>query len=43
MPNYGLNYGEKYVIDTFDMLIGAVGGFYALVWAFFGFCMKDFE
>lgn len=25
------------------MLIGVVGGFYALLWALFGYCMTDYE
>lgn len=43
MPNYGLNYSEKYVLDTYDMLLGAVGGFYAILWALFGWGMADYE
>jgi hypothetical protein len=43
LSNYGLHYGEKYVLDTWDMLIGVVGGFYALIWALFGYCMSDYE
>jgi hypothetical protein len=43
LSNYGLHYGEKYVLDTYDMLIGVVGGLYALIWALFSYCISDFE
>lgn len=43
MPHYGVNYEEEYSVDTFDMMVGYVGGFYAMLWAFMYWWMSDYE
>jgi hypothetical protein len=34
---------EEVKIDTFDLLVGDVGGFYALMWGLLAYLMSDFE
>jgi hypothetical protein len=43
LSNSGLTSSEEVKIDTFDMLIGDVGGFYALMWGLLAWLMADFE
>jgi hypothetical protein len=42
MPILGYNYGEEWTVATFDMLVGTVGGIYAMLWALWVFATADF-
>lgn len=43
MSYNGITSEEEIKIDTFDMLVGDVGGFYALMWGLLAYLMADFE
>jgi hypothetical protein len=42
MPFNGIKSDEEIKIDTFDMILGDVGGFYALLWGGLAYLMSDY-
>jgi hypothetical protein len=36
-------FSVEYTIDTFDVMLGLIGGFYGLIVSMFGFCISGYQ